>query len=64
MPTVDASPEEMTALLAYLKTLGGAPAISPASLSSVPPKNTPPDLLGLQLNRDTASAGNSGGSQR
>ena len=33
MPAVDASPEEMTALLAYLKTLGDSPANSSASLS-------------------------------
>ena len=33
MPAVDASPEEMTALLAYLKTLGDGPANSSASLS-------------------------------
>ena len=54
MPNVDATPDEMTALLAYLKTLGVSSANSAASLNSVPSDTASPNMLGLQLKGGTA----------
>jgi len=54
MPDVDATPDEMTALLAYLKTLGVSSANSAASLNSVPSDTASPNMLGLQLKGGTA----------
>jgi len=50
MPSVDASPEEMTALLAYLKTLGGASANSSASSDSQPAPGQSSRLVTQDLN--------------
>jgi hypothetical protein len=36
MPSVDASPDEMTALIAYLGSLGKRPATSPAVATNSP----------------------------
>lgn len=53
MPNVEATPDEMTALLAYLKTLGAPSANSAASLNTLPAGTASPNTLGLHLNGAT-----------